>query len=130
MPATNNVTCLKFRDSSTGFAYQEYSIMLKTTDGGVSWTQTSIPMEISDIFWTSVDHAFGIGPYGLVSKTINGGLTWVATSTLPDQIYYCRSFFLITQQVLLPAWAEEYSKPRIAGIRGLFIRQLMRILLL
>ena len=62
-----------FIDSLTGFATS--TEFLKTTDGGVTWTENNIGQPIADFQFIneSVGFAFGGGD---ILKTINSGKTW------------------------------------------------------
>ena len=63
--------------------------ILKTTDGGATWDQLSLPnMIIRDMAWADENTGFAVGGPGLVltenlvAKTVDGGVTW-SQDTLP-----------------------------------------------
>jgi len=54
------------------------SIILKTEDGGISWTEKSIPYawsELFDVYFTDSGTGYAVG-LGLKVKTTDGGETW------------------------------------------------------
>ncbi|MBI2061036.1 MAG: hypothetical protein HYT87_14815 [Nitrospirae bacterium] len=70
-------------DATTGYAVGPSNAILKTTDGGTTWTQTSgtgfylygihFPVD------TTTGYAVGVG--GTILKTTNGGATWTAQTS-------------------------------------------------
>jgi photosystem II stability/assembly factor-like uncharacterized protein len=75
---SRDLYAVHFVDSNTGYACGEKTIIVKTTNGGLSWTDISPDRgrNLNDIAFTDPLNGFSVGNYGLVLKTINGGQTW------------------------------------------------------
>lgn len=85
-----------FIDKYTGWIGGQYSKILKTTDGGVTWLEYSIPMqgnpnviEGSDFVPYSIKFAdnlvgYASGSSGRIIKTIDGGLSWASLYNGPS----------------------------------------------
>jgi photosystem II stability/assembly factor-like uncharacterized protein len=78
-----------FLDANTGFVSGAYnngwgSIILKTTNGGVNWNQTTFypdVYDITDIYFMNSNTGFAVGNYNgggswVIYETVNGGLNW------------------------------------------------------
>jgi photosystem II stability/assembly factor-like uncharacterized protein len=73
-----NVICMKFYDALNGLAYRESTGMLRTTDGGASWslsTQVSAD-DINDIFYADSLTVYAAGEDGAAYKSVDGGNNW------------------------------------------------------
>jgi photosystem II stability/assembly factor-like uncharacterized protein len=55
-----------------------YHSLLKTTNGGINWTEYPYPISdlIYNIKFSSINEGFCIGEHGKILKTTNAGLTW------------------------------------------------------
>jgi len=72
-------------DQYTGFAAGEYGIIVKTTNGGASWSylNTGTTTDFSSvIFPGSAQVGWAAGTQGRVIKTVNGGETWARYDVL------------------------------------------------
>ena len=73
-----------FLNADTGFVVGNYGIILKTTNGGISWTElicnTWDMMPFNSVFFTNIDTGYIAGYWGLV-KTIDGGNNWTFLNT-------------------------------------------------
>jgi len=76
---------VEFLDSLTGwlvmdryYNYGEHSFILKTLDGGISWTSQyqSYTTSLKKLFFLDQDHGWASGNYGFVMKTDDGGENW------------------------------------------------------
>lgn len=68
-----------FYNSSTGFVLQDKGRMVKTIDGGQTWTPYTLltTENISDIFFTDVNRGYAIaGGENYLFGTTDGGKTW------------------------------------------------------
>ncbi len=74
-----------FSDASTGFAVSVNSAMLKTTDGGNTWTPNGLGW-LSSVFFTDNNTGYGTRDAGRLYKTTDGGATWstLASGTTQD----------------------------------------------
>lgn len=71
---------LKFADENTGFGCGQGNLIVKTIDGGNTWTYiggTSYSnTNLSGIYFNSLNEGFAVGERGRILKTSNGGTTW------------------------------------------------------
>ena len=91
---TNNLTGVQFLNNSKGFAWGEQGTLLKTTDGGISWTAivTDTTSTIDKVQFTDANHGFFMVGHS-ISKTVNGGVTWTkitlpATAPITDFYFF------------------------------------------
>jgi photosystem II stability/assembly factor-like uncharacterized protein len=92
---------IDFPSSSVGYIGGNDSLLLKTTDGGVTWQKlnfsgiTFLPGGEHIINMQFVNDTVGfitVGPYSGSYKTVNGGLTWTALP-LPGNMCYNQGLF-------------------------------------
>ena len=91
--------------------YNGNGIILKTTNGGTTWSQIStgtIP-GLEAMYFTSVDTGYVGGWQNYFAKTTNGGLTWTP-STVNANIWYITNieFFDAQNGIVTAAGAEAY----------------------
>lgn len=73
---------IQFPDPSigyvSGYSSATGSILLKSTDGGVTWARTAVLPDtfLSSICFLDADTGFYAGEYGIIMKTTNGGQSW------------------------------------------------------
>ncbi len=91
-PTTKDLNCIVFPSPQVGYIGGADSVLLKTIDGGITWTQLAYSginfypggdsfMEL-DFITNDIGFAT-VGPYSGTYKTVDGGLTWtVLTNTL------------------------------------------------
>lgn len=70
------VLTIKFYNTLIGFAYRDGSEMLKTVDGGTTWTSTYLGDDMNDIFFVDQTNAYAVGEDGAMYRTVNGGTSW------------------------------------------------------
>ncbi|MEJ2544166.1 MAG: YCF48-related protein, partial [Calditrichaceae bacterium] len=77
-PTSNQMTGLYFNDDSIGWSVGQYGTILKTTDGGKSWTIREIPWlyDLSDVHFPSALTGYAIGTDGFIIKSTDGGESW------------------------------------------------------
>lgn len=66
-------------DEQTIYAAGLWGTIIKTTDGGETWTTIQSLGEyypLTGICFTGENTGFVIADYGLILKTINGGMNW------------------------------------------------------
>jgi photosystem II stability/assembly factor-like uncharacterized protein len=88
LPQGNTLFCVQFLGNDTGFAAGDGGTILKTTDGGGSWSNTSIP-QASQFHWMDFHDIMtgAIISYGAAAgqpnnvdrifRTSDGGATWI-----------------------------------------------------
>ena len=116
-PAPYMLYDIFFLNDLDGWAVGEFSTVIKTTNGGLSWQPVSIPLrsELSKVYFTDEKNGWIIGgdpavpSWGAILKTTNGGVTW---KNYQPNINYSYSFLDIT----FPTKNTGY----IAGFEGIF----------
>ncbi len=85
VPTRSMLTAVWFHDRQTGWAVGHDTLVLKTTDGGVTWIPKHYaPDPEQPLFdvWFAEDgqKGFAVGAYGFLLSTRDGGETWQAGS--------------------------------------------------
>jgi len=85
---------MQFTSSTVGYAAGYDGLILKTTNGGVSWKPSYIRANmvspnINDIYFLNDQLGYATCSYRLVAKTTNGGATWAAViaDTMSATVY-------------------------------------------
>jgi len=78
LPQGNSLFGVSFTDANTGTAVGTYGTILRTTNGGDTWTrQTSGTTEwLFGISFTDANTGTAVGAVGIILHTTNGGATW------------------------------------------------------
>lgn len=82
-PLYRNIESSCFLTPTTGYACGDDGLIVKTTDGGSSFTvlTSGTTEDLNDIDFIDADSGYAVGTVGTVLKTTNGGLTWTAITT-------------------------------------------------
>ncbi|MGE5497623.1 MAG: YCF48-related protein [Syntrophothermus sp.] len=91
---------LSFVDANIGTAVgtvynaaKNSGLILRTTDGGVTWTRQNCPFEgiyyLNDVCFTSADVGTVVGDGGIILRTTNGGKDW--SSSISGLTHYFHS---------------------------------------
>ena len=93
LPQGNSLNSVHFPDANTGYAVSDYGSILKTTNGGTTWTVKSngTNNNLCSVYFTNSNTGYAVGVYGTIIKTINGGNTWTTLSSGTTQ--YLRSIY-------------------------------------
>jgi photosystem II stability/assembly factor-like uncharacterized protein len=102
-PTTKDLHCIVFPSPQIGYIGGSDSLLLKTTNGGNTWTEVSFSgitflpggadfLEL-DFITEEIGYAT-IGPYTGTYRTSDGGLTWTALNTSPSMCYNHGLYFL------------------------------------
>ena len=71
---------VEFIDGMNGWAVGSQGLILRTADGGKTWTQTVIemerPVDLWNVYFRDKNVGFITGVRGVIFKTTNGGETW------------------------------------------------------
>lgn len=80
LPTGNPVNALAMLDAGTGWAVGERGTLLKTVDGGASWTGVPGPSTaaLSDVAFADAQHGWALASDGSIWQTTNGGTRWTA----------------------------------------------------
>jgi len=75
-PTDYDLNSICFRNNIDGYVVGNNGLILKTTDGGLSWIETYLGSNnLQSIFFKSELNGW-IGSYGGIYKTIDGGINW------------------------------------------------------
>ena len=68
-----------FNTISLGWVVGDQGLILKTTNGGITWERNISPVQVNlnDVYFTSTTEGWIVGDGGVLLKTINGGATWI-----------------------------------------------------
>ncbi len=99
---TKNFNCIDFPSANVGYIGGEDSLLLKTTDGGLTWNPISFT-GINFSVWNAtilklqfLNDSIGYltaGPYSATYKTVDGGSTWTANQLVGNNCYNQGLFF-------------------------------------
>jgi photosystem II stability/assembly factor-like uncharacterized protein len=83
LSTSNDLNSIIFTNSNTGYAVGEYGAIIKTTDGGITWSTLSsgTPSDLISVFFPDVNTGYAVGENGAVIKTTDGGITWTTLSS-------------------------------------------------
>ncbi len=80
VPTIQMLTSVHFATAKIGYAAGHDSIVLKTEDGGETWTRIyddlSLEAPLLDIWFRDVNNGITLGAYGTILETTNAGKTW------------------------------------------------------
>ena len=82
VPSLNLLTSVYFADDKNGWAVGHDALILRTSDGGQSWTEQYKDLEreegapFLDVWFANANHGFVVGAYGALLETTDGGSTW------------------------------------------------------
>ena len=99
---TENLNTIHFPTPSVGYIGGDDSLLLKTTDGGLTWNPMN-PSGINFLSWNAdilnlqfLTDSIGyvtIGPYSTSYKTMDGGLNWTANALAGNNCFNQGLFF-------------------------------------
>ena len=75
---STNLNDVYFINSTTGYAVGDAGVIIKTTNGGISWTTqiSHVKARLSSVFFTDVSTGYIVGDSAVFLKTTNGGQNW------------------------------------------------------
>ncbi|MCX6267575.1 MAG: YCF48-related protein [Bacteroidetes bacterium] len=83
LPSGNTLSSVYFCDANTGYAVGLEGTIVKTINGGTTWTVLSsgTTTSLSSVYFTDVSKGVAVGLGGTILKTTNGGTDWMAVSS-------------------------------------------------
>ncbi len=83
LPQGDHLHSVYFTDANTGYATSYNGTILKTTDGGITWTaQSSGTYDyLISVFFTDTNTGYAVGDGGTILKTTNGGTDWIVQTS-------------------------------------------------
>ncbi|HPI12279.1 MAG TPA: YCF48-related protein, partial [Catalimonadaceae bacterium] len=78
LPTANQLRDVHFINDQTGWAVGEYGTILRTDNGGISWTsqEGGTSKMLNDVLFLNNQTGWVCGSNGTLLKTMNGGETW------------------------------------------------------
>jgi photosystem II stability/assembly factor-like uncharacterized protein len=78
LPTSESITGIYFPDDNLGYLVTDAGSILKTTDGGTTFTVLDYQAgtRLEDTYFLSDDHGFVFGKDGFLAETEDGGQTW------------------------------------------------------
>ncbi|MBN1199933.1 MAG: T9SS type A sorting domain-containing protein [Bacteroidales bacterium] len=79
LPTIEHLTALYFIDEQTGYIVGEHGTVIRTLDGGETWTSVNagISWTLNDVTFTSATDGIVVGELGTILKTTDAGVTWL-----------------------------------------------------
>src|SRR5207248_2989566 len=80
LPQGNNLRGASFVDANTGTVVGEYGTIVRTTDGGNSWTiqASGTTQTLWGVSFTDITNGTAVGEGGTILRTTDGGDHWVS----------------------------------------------------
>lgn len=79
-PVRASLNAVDFVDGNNGWAVGHDAVILKSSDGGETWSLQNWDPELEkallDVMFLDAQRGFAIGAYGLFMRTTNGGSSW------------------------------------------------------
>ncbi len=79
-PTRSALTAVSFADDQNGWAVGHDAVIVRTADGGRTWSLQNFEPELEkpflDVLFIDASTGFAVGAYGLFYRTDNGGETW------------------------------------------------------
>ncbi len=94
-PTANNLNALDFPvDENTGYAVGSNGTIIKTTNGGASWSRLNsrVTEHLTDVDFVDNLNGYAVGGNGVALKTSNGGMTWSKLNTGTSNYLYAVNF--------------------------------------
>jgi photosystem II stability/assembly factor-like uncharacterized protein len=90
-PGQAMLTAVYFHDDQHGWAVGHDAVILRTDDGGLTWSLVhQAPEErkpLLDVWFENPRHGFAVGAYGLALETQDGGQRWQRRTLLPEDMH-------------------------------------------
>ena len=106
VPTRALLTAVHMHDERTGWAVGHDAVILRTRDGGESWTMVHRAPEeelpLLDVWFRDERTGFAVGAYGYFLATADGGDTWAARAVSEDDFHL---------NALFPAGEEPAESP-------------------
>jgi photosystem II stability/assembly factor-like uncharacterized protein len=93
LPKGDNLNCIRFVDATTGYAVGDAGTIIKTTDGGLTWTiqNSGTYFDLYSVYFTDTNTGYVTGGdtfwESILLKTTNGGMSWSVLTTGYERPY-------------------------------------------
>jgi photosystem II stability/assembly factor-like uncharacterized protein len=89
VPVSTTLTGVSFADPNVGWAVGHWGTILKTADGGETWSlqrsDVSVDQPLLSVYFKSAEEGWAVGLWSLMLHTTDGGATWSIVSLPPPQ---------------------------------------------
>ena len=89
VPVSSSLTGVSFADARTGWAVGHWGAIVKTTDGGETWTvqrsDLTVDQPLFSVYFKNTHEGWTVGLWSLMLHTTDGGATW-STVKLPPPL--------------------------------------------
>ena len=94
LPTNSSFNALSFIDGNTGWIAGDGDVILKTTDGGNSWTKqiTYSGQNLWGVCFADAQHGWVANSWGGVSATTDGGNSWFPQASPSSYYFYAMQF--------------------------------------
>ena len=98
LPQGNILTSVYFTDTNHGCAVGESGTVVKTTDGGSTWTlpNSGTTIRLNSVAFLNANTGYAVGLFGTIIKTTDGGNTWNKVNSGTSQHLF--SIFFVDSQ--------------------------------
>ncbi len=101
--SSTNFYDVQFLDPYTGYICGSYGSVIKTTDGGISWTNMDLPVSaatyVNNLFFLTKDVGWVSCSGGKIFKTENGGNTWIDQSPVSSIMDFIISIHFLNENI-------------------------------
>lgn len=93
---TDNLTAVSFIDENFGLAVGTNGVVLRTTDGGLTWAEqvSGTAYNLNDVQMVSSSVAYAVGEHGATLKSTDGGNSWALITSPAPTATISACFFL------------------------------------
>ncbi len=116
LPQGNSLVCVFFLDKNTGWAAGSKGMLLKSTDGGSSWSiqQTGMTKNLGKVHFINQNTGYILSDTSVYYKTTNGGNNWVfntlgGNSVLKDIAFLDENTGFITGEKIVNDYGVIYK---------------------
>ena len=94
LPQGNSLHAICFPTPFTGYAAGSGGAIIKSVDGGTSWTvqYSGTSNVLTSVFFINEVKGFAVGYTGSILRTIDGGLNWTVITSFTSQAFVFRFF--------------------------------------
>ena len=87
VPVSSTLTAVSFADAQNGWAVGHWGVILRTKDGGETWTLQRSDLDVDQplfsVYFKNAEEGWAVGLWSLMLHTVDGGATWSAVQLPP-----------------------------------------------
>ncbi len=92
LPQGNTLSSVYFCSANIGYAVGDVGTILKTINGGTTWTTLPCgipysPPHLASVYFTDANTGYAVGSGGVILKTNDGGTIWTNLSSNTTYLY-------------------------------------------